>query len=178
MNRLELSRPIKAKPLPLQAIVIDADEQERGALAGRFALPAIHALHAEIALSEGSDAILGIGSLQAEIIQNCAISGEEFPVAIAEDITLKFVAELAPDARLPEGGDGAEIELDAEDCDEIEYSGDMFDVGEAVAQSLGLAIDPYAEGPNAETARAAAGIAKEGEQDGPLAEMLTALKKD
>ncbi|MEM8726635.1 MAG: DUF177 domain-containing protein, partial [Pseudomonadota bacterium] len=69
------------------------------------------------------------------------------------------------------------IELDAEDCDEIEYAGDMFDLGEAVAQTLGLAIDPYAEGPNADAARKAAGIVEEGEQDGPLAAALTALKK-
>jgi hypothetical protein len=52
----------------------------------------------------------------------------------------------------------------------------MFDLGEAVAQTLGLAIDPYAEGPNADAARKAAGIVAEGEQDGPMAALLAALK--
>ena len=74
--------------------------------------------------------------------------------------------------------EGDEIELEADDCDEIEYTGDMFDLGEAVAQTLGLAIDPYAEGPNAEAVRAAAGIVTDGEQDGPLAAMLAGLKRD
>jgi hypothetical protein len=70
-----------------------------------------------------------------------------------------------------------EIELEADDCDEIEFAGEMFDLGEAVAQSLGLAIDPYAEGPDADAARTAAGIVQEGEVRGPLADLLAGLKK-
>lgn len=54
----------------------------------------------------------------------------------------------------------------------------MIDLGEAVAQSLGLAIDPYAIGPDADTARKEVGIVQEGEQEGPLAAALAALKKD
>jgi hypothetical protein len=42
---------------------------------------------------------------------------------------------------------------------------------------LGLAIDPYAEGPHADAARAAAGIVPEGEQLGHLADLLAGLKK-
>ena len=41
----------------------------------------------------------------------------------------------------------------ADECDEIGYSGTIFDIGEAVAQSLALAIDPFATGPQAEAAR-------------------------
>ena len=74
--------------------------------------------------------------------------------------------------------DEIEIELAADDLDEIEYSGITFDLGEAVAQSLGLAIDPYAEGPNADATRKAAGISSDDEPSGPLAEALKALKKD
>lgn len=107
-------------------------------------------------------------------MQPCAISAEDFPVTIDEPVDLRFVEEvLRPETHDEE----LEIELEADDCDEIAYAGDMFDLGEAVAQTLGLAIDPYAEGPNADAARAAAGIVKEGEQDGPLATMLAALKK-
>ncbi|QYU69205.1 hypothetical protein J4558_03410 [Leptolyngbya sp. 15MV] len=54
----------------------------------------------------------------------------------------------------------------------------MFDLGEAVAQSLGLAIDPYAVGPEAEAARREAGIASDDVPSGPLAEALRALRKD
>jgi uncharacterized metal-binding protein YceD (DUF177 family) len=106
-------------------------------------------------------------------MQPCAISAEDFPVTIDEAVDLRFVEESQRPAT-----DDEEIELEADDCDEIEFTGEMFDLGEAVAQTLGLAIDPYAEGPNAEAARKAAGIVAEGEQLGPLADLLTGLKKD
>ncbi|OBV11245.1 YceD family protein [Erythrobacter dokdonensis] len=171
----ELSRMIKTRPLPGAPVVIEADEVERAALAERFGLGAVRSLRAEVSLEAKPRAIRATGSLRADIMQPCAVSGEDFPVTIEEPIDLRFVEE---DARsLPEDED-AEIELEADDCDEIGYAGDMFDLGEAVAQTLGLAIDPYAEGPNADAARKAAGIVREGEQEGPLAAMLAALKKD
>ena len=114
-----------------------------------------------------------LGTLKAAIRQSCSVSGEEFPANISEEIELRFFEEgtLIP---VPADGEEIEIELEADDCDEIEYSGDSFDLGEAVAQTLGLAIDPYAEGPNADEARKEAGIANEEEQTGPLAAGLAA----
>ena len=149
---------------------------ERAALASRFGLPGIDSLHAEIALEPRPKAIRATGTLNAAIRQTCAISGEDFPAAIEESIDLRFVEQATLDQALEEGSD-VEVELEADDCDEIEYSGDDFDLGEAVAQTLGLAIDPYAEGPDADAARKAAGITAEGEQNGPLAAALAALKK-
>jgi uncharacterized metal-binding protein YceD (DUF177 family) len=171
----ELTRMIKARPLPAGAVVIEATADERAALAVRFGLGAVHSLRAEVALEQKSRAIRATGRLRADILQPCAISAEDFPVTIDEPIDLRFVEDrerpMTEDERL-------EIELEADDCDEIAFSGDMFDLGEAVAQTLGLAIDPYAEGPNADAARKAAGIVAEGEQDGPLAALLAGLKRD
>lgn len=168
----ELTRMIKARPLSGEAVVIEASAEECAALAARFALGAVEALRAEVRLEQKPRAIRAAGRLQARIMQPCAISGEDFPVTIDEPVDLRFVEDHARPAT------EEEIELEADDCDEIEYSGEMFDLGEAVAQTLGLAIDPYAEGPNADAARAAAGIVKEGEQDGPLAALLAGLKRD
>ena len=67
-------------------------------------------------------------------------------------------------------------ELDAKACDEIEYSGTSFDLGEAVAQSLALVIDPFAVGPNAEEARRKAGLIGE-EAAGPFAALAKLTKK-
>ncbi len=169
----ELTRMIKARPLPAGAVVIEASPEERAALAVRFGLGAVESLRAEVALEQKPRAIRATGRLRAAIMQPCAISGEDFPVTIDEPVDLRFVEEHQRPATEDE-----EIELEADDCDEIEFSGDMFDLGEAVAQTLGLAIDPYAEGPNADAARAAAGIVQEGEQLGPLADLLSGLKKD
>lgn len=170
----ELTRPIKVKGLPGDTVVVEADAGERAALARRFGLPGIDLLRAEIDLEQRGKAIRATGTLKAAIRQACAISGEDFPANIEEPIDLRFVEET--DLPAPDDVE-IEIELEADDCDEIEYSGDMFDLGEAVAQSLGLSIDPYAEGPNADAARKAAGIVQEGEQEGPLAAALAALKK-
>jgi len=172
----ELSRRIKVKGLPGDTIVIEADEGERAALAARFGLPAIDNLRADIAVEQRGSSIRATGTLRAAIHQTCAISGEDFPVTIDEMLDLKFVEEGTVDAAHTEDGE-IEVELDAEDCDEIDYSGDAFDLGEAVAQTLGLAIDPFAEGPGADAARKKAGIVGEGEQDGPMAEMLKGLTK-
>lgn len=163
---------IKARPLSGEPVVIEASEAERALLAKRFGLGAVHSLRAEVALEQKSHAIRATGRLRAKISQLCAISAEDFAVTIDEPVDLRFVEASARPAI-----EGEEIELEADDCDEIEYAGDMFNLGEAVAQTLGLAIDPYAEGPNADAARRAAGIVKEGEQDGPLAAALAGLKR-
>ncbi|MCX9147379.1 YceD family protein [Erythrobacter sp. WG] len=164
---------VRARPLPAGPVVIEASPAERAALAERFGLGAVESLVATVALEQKPRAIRATGRLAARVMQPCAISGEDFPVTIDEPVDLRFVEEHQRPATEDE-----EIELEADDCDEIAYSGEMFDLGEAVAQTLGLAIDPYAEGPDADAARAAAGIVAEGEQLGPLANLLAGLKKD
>jgi hypothetical protein len=170
----ELTRMIKARPLPAGKVVIEASAEERTALAARFGLGAVHSLRAEVALEQKPRAIRATGRLKANIMQPCAISAEDFPVTIDEPVDLRFVEDTG---RPMTEAEALEIELEADDCDEIAYTGEMFDLGEAVAQTLGLAIDPYAEGPGADAARKAAGIVAEGEQFGPLADMLAALQK-
>jgi uncharacterized metal-binding protein YceD (DUF177 family) len=164
---------IKARPLPAGQVVIEATPEERAKLAARFGLGAVESLQAEIALEQKPRAIRATGRLRAAIMQPCAVSTENFPVTLDEPVDLRFVEQHQ---RSGSGED--EIELEADDCDEIEFSGEMFDLGEAVAQTLGLAIDPYAEGPNADAFRKAAGIVIEGEQMGPLADLLAGLRKD
>lgn len=176
MSAPEFSRLIKARPLPAGLVEVEASEAERAALADRFGIISIGELKAEVSLEERKAAICAIGTLEASVTQSCAVSGEDFPVSINEKVDLRFVRESALPANRTEDGE-IEIELSIDDGDEIEFSGEAFDLGEAIAQTLGLAIDPYAEGPNAVEARKKAGIVAEGEQGGPMAEALAALKK-
>ncbi|WP_027443958.1 YceD family protein [Erythrobacter cryptus] len=171
----ELARMVRARPLPGGPVVIEASPAECAALAARFGLSAVNWLRAEVQLAERGRAVRATGTLAAEVVQPCAVSLEDFTVSITAPIDLKFVHEAG---RPTAADENAEIELEADDCDEIAYEGEMFDLGEAVAQTLGLAIDPYAEGPDADAARAAAGILREGEAQGPLAALLAGLKKD
>ena len=176
MSAPELSRLVKPRALPAEPLVIGASEAERAALAERFGITSIEALRAEVTLDPKSGKVEASGTLTASITQACAISGEDFPVAIDEDLAFIFVpVDAAP---VSEENEEIEIELDDEDLDTIDYEGDSFDLGEAIAQSLALAIDPYAEGPNADAARKKAGIVTDDAPSGPLAEALAALKKD
>ena len=71
--------------------------------------------------------------------------------------------------------DEEELELEEDDLDEIPFEGHTIDLGEAVAQSLALAIDPYATGPQADRVRKEVGLSDE-TANGPFA-ALAALKK-
>lgn len=176
MMHSELTRLVKVRPLPGETIAIEADAGERAALAERFGLAGIDKLHAAIDLEYRAGAIRASGTLAADVQQVCAVSGEAFPARIEERVDLRFV-ERSDETQTAQADEEIEIELEAEECDEIEYSGEAFDLGEAVAQTLGLAIDPYAEGPEADAARERAGISGDDTPSGPLAEALAALTK-
>jgi uncharacterized metal-binding protein YceD (DUF177 family) len=165
----EFARVLDIRHLPAgpQEWTADADECRR--LAGRCGITAVEGLVATVTLTASDDTITATGRLRARIVQPCAISGEDFDVAIDEPVNLRFV---------PVRGDHAadeEVEIDADDCDEIEYEGLTFDLGEALAQTLALAIDPFAEGPEADRARAEHGLS--GEAAGGAFAALSALKK-
>ncbi len=162
MTPPEFSRPIDRRHLVTRPIRLEATAEECRALAKRFGLVAIHRLAAEAELAADGEAVNARGRLGADIVQSCAVSGEDLPVTIDEPLALRFVPERAVEEE--------EIELD-----DIPYAGSVFDLGEAVAQSLALAIDPYAVGPQAERARKEAGIGDEA-ASGPFA-ALAALKK-
>ena len=172
----ELVRLVKPRALPAGTLEVQANEAERAALAKRFSITAIHALTARVDFSEKDDAVIASGTFSATLEQPCAVTRDDFTYDITEDFSLRFV----PAGRMGEYEEDAEFELTEEDLDEIEYEGETFDLGEAIAQELGLAVDPYREGPDADAIRAEAGIESDEDQkpSGPLAEALAALKKD
>ena len=157
MTMPEFSRILDIRHLPAGQHVATADETERRRLAGRLGLSAIDTLTATLTLAADSDVIAVKGRIAAAIIQPCAISGEDFPVVVDEPVDLRFIP-----ARTAIGEPDEEIEITADACDEIEYTGLTFDLGEALAQTLALAIDPFAQGPDADRARAEHGLSGEG----------------
>lgn len=169
MSAPEFSRIIDLRQITAEPVVLEPDETERRRLAGRFGISAIEAMRAEIRLSQEGGTVAAQGRLVARIVQPCAISGEDFPVTVDEPVALRFV----PAAAMATSDE--EIELSAEQLDDIPFEGLTFDLGEAVAQSLALAIDPFAEGPEAERARAEHGLG--GEPSGGAFAALAALRK-
>lgn len=167
MSVPELSHLVDPRFLPAEPIRLQATAEQRRALSNRFALISVDRLAVQLVLAPDGDAVVATGQLTADIVQSCAVSGEDLPVHIAEPLSLRFV-------RQPETA-AEEIELDERNCDEIFYEGSSFDLGEAVAQSLGLAIDPYAVGPDADRIRKEKGLSGEA-AGGPFA-ALDALRK-
>ena len=174
-EKSELSRPIKPRALPGETLKFAANEAERDALAKRFGITGIHILEAEADFEAKDDAVVATGSFRATVEQPCAVTRDPLQYDVAEDFSLRFV----PDGKLGSYEEDTEFELTEDDLDEIEYDGETFDIGEAIAQELGLALDPYREGEGADAARAAAGIESDEDREvsGPLAEALSALRK-
>ena len=172
----EFTHIIKARQLPGDTVQLEAGEAQRAALARRFGVTGIDRLDAQVAFAPKDDAIMARGTFDATIRQPCAVTGDPLSYDVHDDFTLRFVAE----DKLGEYEEDTEFELTEDDLDEIEYDGETIDIGEAIAQELGLAIDPYREGEGADAARAETGIESDEEREvsGPLAEALLALKKD
>ncbi len=147
---------------------LSASEPERAALAKRFDLPGIAAIDASFQLFPGDRGISFSGTLRARLQQNCAITGEPFDVKIEEPFEILFCQE-ADKITADE-----EVELSADDCDIVEYSGGHFDLGEALAQTLYLALDPYPRGPGADDPDARKKLTSE-EEAGPFG-VLASLK--
>jgi uncharacterized metal-binding protein YceD (DUF177 family) len=79
------------------------------------------------------------GELEARVTRVCVVSLDEFETAVAEEFRVRFV---------PAGLESDEIDPDADD--EIPYAGGEIDLGEAAAEQLALALDPYPRMPGVE----------------------------
>ncbi len=136
MIRPEFPRPVRLGPEPRQ-LVLEATAEERAALALRFGILAIHALRAELDLvSEVGDLVRARGTLSAEIEQECVVTLDPVRQSVRARIDLRI---------LPEGEEPADEDPDSPD--EIESAGGSVDLGEAVAEQLALALDPYPRAP-------------------------------
>tara|TARA_R100001244_G_scaffold47550_3_gene42325 strand:- start:72023 stop:72547 length:525 start_codon:yes stop_codon:yes gene_type:complete len=147
---------------------LSANEEERQKLAQRFDLPKITSLDARYTLQAGEDRIGFSGRIESDLQQRCSVTGESFQVRLREEFDIAFVPELDID------GTDEEIELTEEECDIIEYDNGQIDLGEAIAQTLYLALPPFPRGPNADLV--AQKMLKSEEEAGPFG-ALAALKK-
>ncbi|WP_157215467.1 YceD family protein [Flavisphingomonas formosensis] len=165
----EFCRPYRLDTLGgARAVHVAADEKERAALAERFGLLSLAKLEADATLRREGDVVWAEGEATADYEQACIATGEPLPAHRLVPFRLRFVPEAQ------NGGGEEEIELSDEDCDTLEHDGGAIDLGEAVAQTLALAIDPFPRGPHADAALRDAGVI--GEEDaGPFA-ALKALR--
>jgi uncharacterized metal-binding protein YceD (DUF177 family) len=141
-----------------QNMKLVADVQARSGLMARFDLAALTSLEAELSLRHEAADIVATGRFTAELAQYCIASNDPVPAKIDEAIHIRFIAEPTV---------SGEFELEPDDCETMFHDGQTIDLGEAVAQSLGLALNPYPRSPEAEKILKAAGVKSE-EEAAPL----------
>ena len=175
MTAPEFSRPVRIDTIGEgpRKLSVEAEEVERINLARRFGLVALDRLAADLTLCRKDGDIAMDGSLSAKVVQACVATGEPLDVGIEAPFALVFRR------RHDAGGPDEEIELGADELDVVFYDSTAIDVGEAVAETLLLNLDPYPRAPGAEEALRQAGVKSE-EEAGPfgvLAGLRDKLKK-
>lgn len=150
-----------------QRIELQADEQERQAIAERLNLLQLDRFEAAATIAREGTEVRATGRLRASVAQACVATGEPVPAMIDESFALLFRPE-------PEGTPDEELELSEDDCDVVFHDGREIDLGGALADELALALDPYPRSAGADDALREAGVLSE-EQAGPFA-ALAALK--
>ena len=158
---VEFARPQRVDTIgdDARTIEIDADAQERAALAKRFDLIGIEKLTGKFTIRRDAAGIVAEGRVAAAVTQACSITGDPLPATVDEPVALRFVAE--------EDAGQDEVELGDSDIDVIPYDGGTIDLGEVAAETMALALDPFPRGPNAEVVLKEAGVLSE-EQAGPF----------
>ncbi|MFV0623932.1 YceD family protein [Sphingomonas sp. ac-8] len=134
---------------------VEATPEERAALARRFRLLGVDRLSAEFTLRRDAVGVVAHGTLEGAVVQACVATGEPVPATIAEDFALRFLPEGTPE--------GDEIELSAEECDTMFFDGGAIDLGEAAAETLALALDPFPRAADADRILREAGVVQEDE---------------
>ena len=165
----EFPRPERLDAIGTEArlVRLAANDAERAALSARFGVIGIDRLDATLTVTREADGIAVRGRVTGEVVQACSITDDPIAVAIDEPVMLLFVDAL---------GDGSgDVELGAEAMDTVEIDGGAIDLGEAAAETLALALDPFPRGPGAEAALKAAGVLSE--EDAKPAGPFAALKE-
>lgn len=151
MMETEISQPVFSRITKVtkiagadQEIRLTASAEELEALAAQYGLEQLSRLVAEVTISrrrKGQAKVAGV--LQADFVQVCVVTLDPVETALEH----RFERHFQP---APRGGDGAEavakkeVEIDplAEDPADY-YANDLIDLGQLIAEELGLNIDPY-----------------------------------
>ena len=136
MQKMSLSTVIDVDSLPFagpQICKIDCDESECAALAARFGFAAVARLSARLKVKRAGPGHWNVtGKLQAEVTQLCGVTGEPVPESVDFTIEERY-------CRASEEGTDIDVSLDG-----FEPLVDgAIDLGEVVAQTLAISVNPW-----------------------------------
>lgn len=171
----EISRPIALDRIGLKekSYDITASEAEREALAERLGIPSVDSFEAKVGLrmTGGGSMVKLNGHVRAELTQICVVTLEPIKTLVDEDFSRLYSIEA--------GDEAAEvvIEMDEDDAPDPVTDGQI-DMGEAAAEHLALAMDPFPRSPDASFESPAEPEPEPEEKPSPFAALAALHKKE
>jgi uncharacterized metal-binding protein YceD (DUF177 family) len=147
----EFSRRLVIEPWPGEDMTVDvsADPVERRSLAERFDLLEVRALRGHGRLERrGADLVLR-GWLEADVVQECVVSLEPVPARLHQPVERRYRLGGTSDAARAQFEPHGPLVLDDDEAEVEPVIGREIDLGEAFAEELGLALEPYPRAPDA-----------------------------
>ena len=136
MQKMSLSTVIDVDSLPFsgpQICKIDCDESECTALAARFGFAAVARLSARLKVKRAGPGHWNVtGKLQAEVTQLGGVTGEPVPESVDFTIEERYCRASEEGADIDVSLDGFEPLVDG-----------AIDLGEVVAQTLAISVNPW-----------------------------------
>ena len=123
----------------VETLEIVADGAERAALGRRFGLDSLDALTASVTLTKFGDRrrVRLSANFSADVLQSCVVTLEPAPSRIEDSFVLVYDEDAGGPA------EAETVVLLKGQISPEPWSGVVIDVGEAVAEHLALALDPY-----------------------------------
>jgi uncharacterized metal-binding protein YceD (DUF177 family) len=147
----EFSRPVAVHRLgPEETFDISASTDECKALAARFGVESFSGLAARVTLTklESDRRIRLKASFSTDVIQSCVVTLEPLASHLDDRFSLVFETGAGQEREIM-------VSLDGDDPPEPLVDG-IIDIGEAVAEQLGLALEAYPRAPDADNEAARA----------------------
>ncbi|MEM7043937.1 MAG: DUF177 domain-containing protein [Pseudomonadota bacterium] len=146
----EFSHKVTVEPWPEEGVIVEltATAAEREALRARFDLVDLTSLSASVGIEKKTLELVLAGTIEATVAQTCVVTLK--PVASALEVPFErryrrreTHEKMLASGEVPDPDD--EIDIDLLEDSEI-------DIGEAVAEELYLALDPYPRASDADRA--------------------------
>ena len=173
----QFSRPVHVDGVGADKVTfeLEAHTEERRALGRRLGLRSLDRLTATARVKRAGAA--GVVHLRvnfvADVVQSCVVTLDPVPVHIEESFELVY----APEEDIPVERGEVVLTQDGEEPPEPLRDG-ILDLGEAVAEHLALALDPYPRKPGVSVGDVLAEVAGDGEgEDGSPFAVLRELKE-
>ncbi len=130
-----------------RTVLMEANADERLAIARSLDLESLSRLSAEITLRPWLDGVTIDGRLNAAAIRLCGLSLDPFEEVVKEAFRLRVVPRGSPNAPSQDGAEVV-IDLDADDPPE-QAEGATVDLSAYLVEAFALALDPFPRKPGA-----------------------------